>query len=292
LLQQGHQVRVIDNLSTGKKENIEGFLKDIDFILADVEDSDAVKKAVEGMDYIIHLAAIPSVQYSVEDPIKANESMVTATISLFKAAVDYGGIKRIVQASSAAVYGDGPELPKKEMMLPEPLSPYAAAKLGQEYYARAFSHVYGLEITSLRFFNVYGPKQDPRSPYSGVISLFISKMLSGQTPTVYGDGSNTRDFVYVADVVAAVYRACLAEWTGKSEIINIGTGRETSLNKLVETINGLIPQRIQAEYTKPKIGDILYSYADITKAQNILGFRSEIDIKEGLAMLAASIKKV
>lgn len=283
---------MIDNLSTGKIKNIEEFAKDIEFIQASVEDSEAVKKAVEGMDYIIHLAAIPSVQYSVEDPIKANESMVTATVTLFKAAVDEGGIKRIVQASSAAVYGDGAELPKKETMLPEPLSPYAAAKLGQEYYARVFSHVHGLEITSLRFFNVYGPKQDPKSPYSGVISLFIAKMLSGQPPTVYGDGSNTRDFVYVGDVVAAVYQACLAEWTGKSEIINIGTGRETSLNKLVETINGLIPQRIQAEYTKPKIGDILYSRADISKAQNILGFQPSTDIKEGLAMLVSYVKKV
>lgn len=291
-MRRGHSVRAIDNLSTGKIKNIEEFAKDIEFIQASVEDSNAVKKAVEGMDYIIHLAAIPSVQYSVEEPIKANESMVTATITLFKAAVEYGRIKRIVQASSAAVYGDGVELPKKETMLPEPLSPYAAAKLGQEYYGRAFSHVYGLEVTSLRFFNVYGPKQDPKSPYSGVISLFISKMLSGHPPTVFGDGSNTRDFVYVGDVAAAVYQACLADWTGKSEAINIGTGQETSLNKLLETINGMLPQKIQAIYTEPRIGDILYSRADISKAQNILGFRPSTDIKEGLARLVSFVKKV
>lgn len=292
LLQKGHHVRVIDNLSTGKKVNIADFARDIEFIEADVEDAAEIRKAVDGMDYVIHLAAIPSVQYSVENPVAANESMVTAAVTLFKAAVDAGGVKRIVQASSAAVYGDGTKLPKEEGMLPESLSPYAAAKIAQECYARAFSHVYGLEITSLRFFNVYGPKQDPNSPYSGVISIFMSKMLNGQIPVVYGDGGSTRDFVYIGDVAAAIYQACLAEWTGQSEVMNIGTGCGTSLNELLAAINTLLPQRIDAAYTQPRLGDILHSYADISKAQKLLGFQPTTGLKEGLAKLAASLKKV
>lgn len=282
---------MIDNLSTGKKENIAEFAGDIEFIEASVEDAAAIKKAVDKMDYIIHLAAIPSVQYSIENPVAANESMATAAVTLFKAAVDAGGIKRIVQASSAAVYGNGPELPKKEIMPPEPLSPYAAAKIAQECYARAFSHVYGLEITSLRFFNVYGPKQDPNSPYSGVISIFLSKMLAGQNPVVFGDGSSTRDFVYVKDVAAAVYQACYAGWTGQSEAINIGTGYGTSLNELLTAINALLTQRIDAVYSKPRLGDIPYSYADVSKAQKLLGFQPHTGLKEGLVMLAKSLKK-
>ncbi|PKM88839.1 MAG: LPS biosynthesis protein WbpP [Firmicutes bacterium HGW-Firmicutes-12] len=290
LLDQGHQVRVMDNLSTGKMENLKEFIAKIEFMQASVEDTVAVKEAVQDIDYIIHLAAIPSVQYSVEEPLKANESMITATLTLFKAAVDIGSVKRIVQAASAAAYGDGPELPKRETMLPEPLSPYAAAKLGQEYYGSTFSKVYGLEVTSLRFFNVYGPKQDPRSPYSGVISIFISRMLAKGKPTVFGDGSNTRDFVYVGDVVAGIYQACLAEWTGQSEVINIGTGQQTSLNTLLATINDLLEGNIAAIYTKPRTGDILHSYADISKAQRLLAFQPKLGIREGLEKLIAFVK--
>jgi UDP-glucose 4-epimerase len=227
------------------------------------------------------------VQYSVEEPLKANESMITATLTLFKTAVDSGNVKRIVQAASAAAYGDDPKLPKRETMLPQPLSPYAAAKLGQEYYGSVFSNVYGLEVTSLRFFNVYGPKQDPRSPYSGVISIFISRMLARKEPHVFGDGRNTRDFVYVGDVVTAIYQACLAEWTGKSEVINIGTGQQTSLNTLLETINGLLHEKIEPLYTEPRAGDILYSYADISKAQRLLGFQPKIGMRDGLDKLIA-----
>jgi UDP-glucose 4-epimerase len=285
LAAEGHRIRVADNLSTGKLENLKELMSSIEFIKADIGDMDTARQAVDGMDYIIHLAAIPSVHFSVEDPLKANSSMITATLSLFKAAVDYGKIKRIVQTVSAAAYGDNPILPKKEDMLPEPLSPYAAAKLGQEYYGKVFSNIYGLQVTSLRLFNVYGPKQDPKSPYSGVISQFLSRMLSGQQVTVFGDGNNTRDFVYVGDVVDAIYRACFAKWTGKSEVLNIGTSLQTDLNRLIEIISDILGLHLKPDYVKPRTGDILHSVADISNAKRILGYLPKTSIEEGLAKL-------
>lgn len=290
LLIQGHNVRVVDNLSTGKYANIAEFSNDIEFIEGGIEDYEIARRAVEGIDYIIHLAAIPSVQFSVEDPLKSNESMVTASLSLFKAAVDYGKIKRIVQATSAAAYGDNPRLPKNEDMVPEPLSPYAVAKLSQEYYGRVFGNIYGLQVTSLRFFNVYGPKQDPKSPYSGVISIFLSKILTGQQPTIFGDGRDTRDFVYIDDVLNAIYNGCLVDWTGRSEVINIGTGLQTDINRLIMVLNNINETDIEPNYTEPRAGDILHSVADIARAEKILDYKPRIGIEEGLKLLLDYMK--
>lgn len=291
LLNKDCRVRVIDDLSTGKIENIKEYLPYIEFIEADVADKKAVNAATEDMDYILHLAAIPSVQYSIEDPEKANQSMVTATVALLKAAAARKKIKRVVQATSAAAYGDGAELPKKEDMLPAPRSPYAAAKLSQEFYAYAFANAYGLKVHSLRFFNVYGPKQDPSSPYSGVISIFINKIISGESPIIYGDGKNTRDFVHVNDAVRALELACSSPWHGQSEIINIGTGSETSLNQLLDTLNSIAPKRVEAVYQAARSGDVRYSYADISKARSLIGYEPKISIEEGLGNLFEYVAK-
>ncbi|KNY26823.1 SDR family oxidoreductase [Pseudobacteroides cellulosolvens] len=285
LVIDGHKVRVVDNLATGKIENINDFINDIEFIKGDLADFIVAKRAVEKMEYIIHQAAIPSVPFSIENPIKANESMVTATVNLFKAAVESGCTKRIVQAVSAAAYGNNPKLPKQEDMLPEPVSPYAAAKLMQEYYARAFYSSYDLEIVSLRYFNVFGPKQDPKSPYSGVVSIFLSKMLRGERPTIFGDGSTSRDFVFVEDIVTANLQALLCKWTGNSEVINIGRGESISLNELVMLFNDILEVNIEPLYESERIGDIKHSIADISKAERILGFKPSESLKYGLRKL-------
>ncbi|AFV05132.1 NAD-dependent epimerase/dehydratase family protein [Dehalobacter sp. CF] len=284
LLKMGHSIRVIDNLSSGKHDNIKNFLNDIEFIQSGVENYDVTRSAVEGMDYIIHLAAIPSVQYSILDPIKSNDSMVNTTLTLFKAAKDYGLIKGIVQATTAAAYGNNTSLPKKEDMIPEPLSPYAVAKLCQEYYAKVFSKIYGLKITSLRLFNVYGPNQDPTSSYSGVISIFLSRILSGLQPIIYGDGCNTRDFIYVGDVVKALYTTCLKS-KGSGDVFNIGTGNQTSLNEIVELINKINGSDLKPIYLEARAGDILHSVSDISKAKTQLEFLSDICIEQGMRVL-------
>jgi UDP-glucose 4-epimerase len=211
--------------------------------------------------------------------------MVTATVNLFEAAVENGHVKRIVQAASAAAYGNNPDLPKREEMLPEPMSPYAVAKLTQEYYAKAFFDSYGLEIISLRYFNVFGPKQDPKSPYSGVISIFLSQLIEGTSPTIYGDGLTSRDFVFVQDIVAANLLALTGNWTGKSEVINIGRGESISLNELVLLLNKVLDTDIKPLYGPERIGDVKHSVADISKAKSQLGFVPAVDLKEGLKKL-------
>ncbi len=284
LLYYGHKVRVVDNFSTGRIENLAEFIDKIQLINAPLEDFQIARQAVEGIDYIIHLAAIPSVQFSIDDPLRSSESMVSSSISLFKAATEYGGIKGIVQAASAAAYGNNPVLPKKEDMFPEPLSPYAVSKLTQEYYGRVYNYLHGLKVTSLRFFNIYGPKQNPKSSYSGVISIFLSEMLNGKRPLIYGDGSNSRDFVYVDDAVDSIIKACFTE-RETSEIINIGTGIATSLNSLVKIINNIIGKDLQPEYMPCRQGDILHSLADISKGKSLLAYMPKYNITEGMTKL-------
>jgi len=285
LITEGHRVRVVDNLSTGKIENIIEFMDDIEFIKGDLSDYRIAKQAVSGMDYIIHQAAIPSVPFSIKNPVKANQSMVTATVNLFKAAVESGCVSRIVQAASAAAYGNNPELPKREDMLPEPLSPYAAAKLMQEYYAKTFYSSYGLETISLRYFNVFGPKQDPKSPYSGVISIFMSQMLQEKQPTIFGDGTTSRDFVFVEDVVKANLLALSCDWTGNSEVINIGRGKSINLNELIMLLNEILETDITPLYGPERAGDVKHSIADISKAEKLFGYSSSVNLKEGLQKL-------
>ncbi|RCX12380.1 UDP-glucose 4-epimerase [Anaerobacterium chartisolvens] len=287
LLKEGHSVRILDNLSTGRFENIKGFAEDIDFICGDLSDYSTARKATEGMDYILHHAALPSVELSVKDPCAVNESIVNSTVNLFKAAVDCGSVKRIVQAVSAAAYGNDPTLPKTEDMPPKPESPYAVAKLAQEYYARAFYNVYGLQVLSLRYFNVFGPKQDPSSFYSGVISIFSSLMLKGKSPVIFGDGLSSRDFVYIDNVVDANLKACACPWTGSSEIINIGGGQSMTLNELVEILNKILGTDIVPGYKPPRAGDVKHSMADISKASALLGYEPRITVSEGLQSLIA-----
>lgn len=290
LISDGYKVRVVDNLSTGKSENIEAYQDKIEFILGDLTDFSTAQKAVDGVDYIIHQAAIPSVPRSIANPIATNESIVTATVNLFKAAVEAKTVKRIVQAASSSAYGDTPTLPKQEDMIPNPLSPYAVAKLTQEYYGKAFYNVYGLEVLSLRYFNVFGPKQDPNSFYSAVIPKFISLMLQGKQPTINGDGLTSRDFTYIDNVVDANLLACICPWPGTSEVMNIGFGERITLNELVANINKILNTDIHSIYNETRVGDVKHSLADISKAKRIIGYSPKVGVKEGLEKLIQYMK--
>lgn len=285
LIKNGHTVRVVDNLSTGKFENIKELISDIEFICGSLEDYYIAQKSVDGIDFIIHQAAIPSVPRSVKDPISTNESIITATVNLFRAAVEAKNVKRIVQAASSSAYGDTPTLPKKEDMTPNPLSPYAVAKLTQEYYAKAFYNVYGLEILSLRYFNIFGPKQDPKSFYSAVIPKFITLILEGKQPVIYGEGQTSRDFTYIDNVVEANMLACTCKWPGAAEVINIGCGDRITLNDLVKNINSILGTSIEPLYDQERVGDVKHSLAGITKAQKLLGYKVNVNVYDGLKKL-------
>lgn len=290
LVEQGQNVRVVDDLSTGKLDNIRGFLDRIEFIQGDLSNFAVAQKSLEGVDYILHQAAIPSVQRSIDDPAATNQSIVTATVNLFKAAVDSGTVRRIVQAASSSAYGDTEVLPKQEDMLPNPLSPYAAAKLTQEYYAKAFYSSYGLEILSLRYFNVFGPKQDPTSFYSAVIPKFAAMMLRGEQPIIFGDGLTSRDFTYIDNVVNANLLACKCPWPGHAEVINIGSGEKFTLNELVDRLNTLLGTGLEPIYEAAKKGDVKHSLADISKAQRILGYSVGTSFDAGLQKLVRWIQ--
>ncbi|MCX7747156.1 MAG: SDR family oxidoreductase [Clostridia bacterium] len=291
ILKAGHNVRVVDNLSTGKFENIREFINDIDFICGDLTDYRIAQKAVDSIDYVLHQAAIPSVPRSVADPIATNESIVTATVNLFRAAVETRNVKRIVQAASSSAYGNTPTLPKKEDMIPNPMSPYAVAKLTQEYYGKAFYNVYGLEVLSLRYFNVFGPKQDPNSFYAAVIPKFISLMMQDKQPTIYGDGETSRDFSYIENVVNANLKASVCKWPGNAEVFNIGCGQRISLNELVKNINSILGTDIKPNYENERVGDVKHSLADISKAEELIGFKPSVDVYEGLNKLIEWMKQ-
>ncbi len=283
LLDAGARVRIIDDLSTGYRENIEEVGGDIDFVEATLADESALGKALEDVELVFHEAAIPSVPRSVENPRQTHIASVDSTFSLLLAARDKG-VRRIVYAASSSAYGDQPTLPKTETMLPDPLSPYAVAKLVGEYYCQVFTRVYGLETVSLRYFNVFGPRQDPSSQYSGVISRFISALLSEVQPVIYGDGEQSRDFTYIANVVAANLSA--AETTkGIGQIINIANGEKVTLNQLLDQLKQLTGKdEVQADYQAPRKGDVRDSLADITRARELLGFAPQIDLQTGLRL--------
>jgi nucleoside-diphosphate-sugar epimerase len=235
---------------------------------------------VDGIDYVLHQAAIPSVPRSVKDPITSNNANVTASLNILVAARD-AGVKRLVYAGSSSAYGNTPTLPKVEDMPTNPLSPYALQKLVAELYAQMFTALYGFETVTIRYFNVFGPRQDPGSPYSGVISLFATAVLEGRQPTIYGDGEQTRDFTYVANVVDGVLRACEAP-KAAGETINVATGGRISLNELLRVMNGIAGTSLQAIYKEPRAGDVKDSQADITKAKNLLGYAPIVSLEEGL----------
>src|ERR1044071_2998243 len=281
LAEHGAKVRIIDNLSTGYKKNVEAVGTKVDFVQADVGDEHALKTALTDVELVFHEAAIPSVPRSVDRPLETHQASVDATFKLLLAAREHR-VRRLIYAASSSAYGDQPELPKREDMRPAPLSPYAVAKLVGEYYCQVFTRVYGLETVSLRYFNVFGPRQDPTSQYSGVVSRFISSLLSGERPVIYGDGEQSRDFTYIANVVEANLNAASA--TGAvGRVINVATGARITLNELLAELKDLTGKHdVTAEYKEPRVGDVRHSLADNTVAQEFLGYESKVGLREGL----------
>ena len=284
LVEQEHIVIIYDNLSSGYERNIAGFRDKIAFIEADIRDVRALTDAMQGVDYVFHEAAMVSVFDSVERPIENHDINITGTLNVLVAARECG-VKRVVVASSAAVYGDDPALPKTEEMIPCPESPYALAKIVNEHYTRVFANLYGLETVVLRYFNVYGPRQDPGSMYSGVIAKFSDDILAGRNPTVFGDGLQTRDFIFVRDVVEANFLAMHNPNLGKGEVFNIATGRRTSLLNLLDILKVLVGKDVNPRFKDARRGDVRHSVADITWAQRELGFTPRYDLREGLGEL-------
>jgi nucleoside-diphosphate-sugar epimerase len=284
LVRRGESVRVVDSLITGKRGNL-AHLREVEFIQGDLADLEVARRAVGGVDYVLHQAAIPSVPRSVQDPITSNRANIDASLNVLVAARD-AKVKRLVYAGSSSAYGDTPTLPKVETMPTAPLSPYALQKLVVEQYARMFTDLYGLETVTIRYFNVFGPRQDPSSPYSGVISLFISALCEGRQPTIFGDGEHTRDFTYVANVVDGVLRACHAPGAS-GEVINVATGGRISLNHLFRTVRDLVGARAEPNYAAPRPGDVRDSQADISKARRLLGYEPLVAFEEGLERTVA-----
>ncbi|HEU4636054.1 MAG TPA: SDR family oxidoreductase [Edaphobacter sp.] len=282
LLEEGAQVRGIDNLSTGSLENIDEIRSRIDFRKADVLDQDALQGACKGVDYVFHEAAIPSVFKSVDDPLGTNEPNLTGTLYVLEAARK-AGVRRVLYAASSAAYGDSPELPKTEDMLPAPLSPYAVQKLAGEQYLASYYRVYGLETVSLRYFNIFGPRQDPSSQYSGVLARFISLMLAGQTPTIYGDGLTSRDFTYIDNVVSANLLAAKAPASKVAgRVFNVATGQRTTLLDAFAEIKRITGYTGGVNHAPEREGDIKHSLADIQRAQSAFGYKVVADLAYGL----------
>jgi nucleoside-diphosphate-sugar epimerase len=277
----GARVRVLDDLSTGHAENLEEIGGRAEFVRASLLDADALRRALEGVELVFHEAAIPSVPRSVDNPEETHRACVEGTFALLVAA-RAAGVRRVVYAASSSAYGDQPTLPKVEDMAPQPLSPYAAAKLVGEYYCQVWARTYGFETVSLRYFNVFGPRQDPGSQYSGVISRFISALLSGERPVIYGDGEQSRDFTYISNVVDANLRA--AETTrGVGEVVNVATGERATLNELLEVLKGITGKTdVTADYREARVGDVRHSLADITRARELLGYEPKVGLEEGL----------
>ncbi|HKT80786.1 MAG TPA: SDR family oxidoreductase [Vicinamibacterales bacterium] len=279
LVRRGHTVRVIDSLITGKRNNL-SHLPSVEFCEGDVADLDACRAAVKDIDYVLHQAAIPSVPRSVKDPLTSNRANIDGSLNILVAARD-AGVKRLVYAGSSSAYGNTATLPKREDMPTDPLSPYALQKLVAEQYCAMFTRLYGFEAVTIRYFNVFGPRQDPGSPYSGVISLFATAVLEGREPTIYGDGEQTRDFTYVANVVDGVLRACEAP-KAPGQVINVATGGRISLNELWATMNRLAGTSLSARHVDPRAGDVRDSQADISKAKSLLGYEPTVFLEEGL----------
>jgi nucleoside-diphosphate-sugar epimerase len=279
LVRRGHTVRVADNLITGKRRNLE-HIRGVEFFEGDLADLAFATQAVAGMEYVLHQAAIPSVPRSVNDPITSHRANINATLNVLVAARD-AGVKRLVFAGSSSEYGNTPTLPKREDMPPSPLSPYALQKVMGTEYCRMFTRLYGFETVSIRYFNVFGPRQDPGSPYSGVISVFATALSEGRQPTIYGDGGQTRDFTYVTNVVDGVLRACEAP-KAPGEAINVACGTRISLNELLRVMNEIVGTKLQAIYKDERQGDVKDSQADITKARTLLGYTPIVALEEGL----------
>jgi UDP-glucose 4-epimerase len=285
LINQGEQVRVLDNFSTGRRDNLRPYRHRIEVIEGDVRSYHLVREAVDGVDFILHQAALPSVPRSVRDPITTNEVNVLGTLNLLQAARD-AGVKRLVNASSSSIYGDNPDLPKRESMPPRPLSPYAISKLAAEQYCQSFWRLYGFETVSLRYFNVFGPRQDPTSQYSAVIPRFITGMMAGQPLTVHGDGRQSRDFSFIANVVRANLLACTAP-DAAGQVFNIACGQRFSLLDLVDQLAAIIGRPPQIQHGPARPGDVPHSLADIDQAKAILGYEPVVGFEAGLRQTVA-----
>lgn len=283
LLRAGHSVRIFDNFSTGKRENVPD---NAELIEGDLRGLESVARAMDGVRYVLHCGAVPSVLLSVNDPLTTHRANITGTLNVLLAARE-AGVKRVVFSSSSSVYGDAPVLPKREDMPPSPLSPYAVHKITGEYYCRVFWQLYGLETVSLRYFNVFGPRQDPASEYAAVIPRFISAILRDEPPTVYGDGRQTRDFTHVENVVAANLAACAAGKEALGESFNIAGGDRISLLELIATINKIAGKSIAPVFAPPRPGDIRDSQADITKAGKLLNWKPRVSFAEGIEKAVA-----
>jgi len=282
VLAQGDNVRGIDNLSTGKRENIAEIFSKIELIESDLLDLNATQKACQGAHYVLHQAAIPSVPRSVNDPLESNRANVDATVNLLVAARD-AKVKRVVYAASSSAYGDAPSLPKHEAMPPDPISPYAVAKLAGEFYMTSFWRCYGLETVSLRYFNIFGPRQDPSSPYSGVLARFIAQMLKGEQPTIFGDGLQSRDFTFVENVVQANLLACKAPAEQVAGgVFNVATGTRIDLNQVFQVLKEITGYKGDVAYQPERAGDVKHSLADLTLVKKHLGYQPTVDFEEGL----------
>ena len=280
LISQGCFVRVVDNFLTGKKSNLTDIIDKIEFIQADMGDVKVAQSAMKDIDFVLHHGALPSVPRSVDDPAATHKHCVDATFTLLLAARD-AGVKRFVYAASSSAYGDTPTLPKVESMPANPLSPYAAAKLAGEYYCSVFYEVFGLETISLRYFNVFGPHQDPTSQYAAAIPAFVTAILKDEPPTIYGDGQQSRDFTYIDNVVEANLLAARAEQT-KGEVINVACGKAVTVNAIIDMINELLEKNIKPIYTAPRPGDVKHSLADITAAEKLISYKPTVPFKQGL----------
>ncbi|MGH9450196.1 MAG: SDR family oxidoreductase [Terriglobia bacterium] len=280
LLRRGDRVRVLDNLLTGRRENLDHVRDRIEFFEWDVRELDKMRPAYEGVDYVIHLAALTSVPRSVADPITSNAINISGTLNVLVAARD-AKVKRLVFAASAAAYGDSPEFPRVETQTPRPLSPYGLAKLTGEYYCQLFTRLYGFEAVALRYFNIFGPRQNPYSPYTGVLTLFISSVLQGKALTIFGDGEQSRDFTYVANCVQATLLACTAPGAAGT-VINVGVGEQFTLNRTVAMLGEIIGRDVTAHFGLPRPGDVKHSLADISLARKVLGFEPLVRYEDGL----------
>jgi nucleoside-diphosphate-sugar epimerase len=280
LLRRHETVKLIDNFSTGKRANVDAFKNQAEIIEFDIAEAKNLVELFKGADYVIHQAAIPSVPKSILDPVTSHRSNVNGTLNVLVAARD-AGVKRVVYASSSSLYGDSPTLPKHEEMMPKPLSPYGAQKLFGEMYCQVFTRSYGLETVALRYFNVFGPRQDPSSPYSGVLALFIPAVLQDRRPTIHGDGLQSRDFTYVQNVVEANLLACTVPGVG-GQVFNIARGDRITVNSILQQINKITGKDVSPIYSEPRSGDIKHSQADITRAREHLGYEAAISFEEGL----------
>jgi len=282
LTELGHEVRVLDNFTTGRRENIAHLEGRIQVIEGDIRDAATAAEAVKGVDAVFHLAALASVPRSVDDPFASNDVNVNGTLTMLIASRD-AGVRRLVYSSSSSVYGDTPELPKREDMPARPMSPYAVGKLAGEYYTRSFYGLYGLETVCLRYFNVFGPRQDPTSQYAAVVPIFTSRLLAGNVPTIYGDGEQSRDFTYVSSVVDANVLASECEGA-EGGVFNIARGHTITVNELYERLQSLTGTSMGAAYEDARVGDVKHSFADIAQARDVLGFAPGVGLDEGLEL--------